>query len=337
MVKLLWLVVAIPALYGADWSAKSAADYMDARQKLWFAWPTANAGGRPCVSCHTGLVYLLSRVELRKKLGEPGPTEWELGLHNAMKSRVLVDEEKPAVQTSVETVFLSALDAMEDSKSGKLRPETEQVFAKLWDRQLKDGAGKGSWRWYSLNLDPWETEVSPFFAGSLAALAAGVAPGYVPPAENLAALKEYLSSHREGQPLQSRLLLLWASVEVPDLVSKIQREALLKEVWGKQESDGGWSVESLGGWNKHADAPAQVGSNGYMTAFTAFVLERSGVSHRDVHLKKALDWLGAHQQAEGFWEGQSLNKHFPADSMEIKFMRDAATGYASMALIDAGR
>jgi hypothetical protein len=279
----------------------------------------------------------MSRPDLRKKLGEAGPTEWEIGLDDALKGRVLAAEEKPSIQTSVETVFLSVLDAMEDAKKGKLRPETEQVFAKLWERQLKDGPLKGSWRWYSLNLDPWETEVSPFFAGSLAALAAGVAPGYVPPAENFAAVKEFLSSHREAQPLQNRLLLLWASVRVPDLVSKIQREALLKEVWSKQESDGGWTVEALGGWNKHADAPIQSGSNGYMTAFTTYVLQRAGVSHKDAHLKRALDWLQSHQDAEGFWEAQSLNKHFPTDSMEIKFMRDAATGFASMALLEAGR
>jgi hypothetical protein len=337
MVRLVPVALLVPALFGADWSAKSAADYMDSRQKLWFAWPTAKGPGGPCISCHTGLAYLMARPDLRKKLGEAGPTEWEIGLHDAMKGRVLGSAEKPAIQISVETVFLSALDAMEDSKSGKLRPETEQVLAKLWERQLKDGPLKGSWPWYSLNLDPWETEASPFFAGSLAALAAGVAPAYVPPSENFAALKEFLGSHREGQPLQNRLLLLWASMRVPDLVSKSQREALLKEVWAKQESDGGWSMASLGGWNVHPDAPLQPGSNGYATAFTAFVLERAGISHRDAHLKKALDWLSAHQDPAGFWEAQSLNKKFPADSMEIRFMRDAATGYASMALVGASR
>ena len=57
-------------LAGADWNPRLAAQYLDSRQKEWFAWPRANAGAKPCVSCHTGVTYLLARPALREALGE---------------------------------------------------------------------------------------------------------------------------------------------------------------------------------------------------------------------------------------------------------------------------
>jgi squalene-hopene/tetraprenyl-beta-curcumene cyclase len=328
MVKLLPVFLCVAA-WGADWNARGAADYFDGRQKAWFAWKTAEAPGGPCLSCHTGLTYLLARPALDRKLSE-APNSWEIGLINGAKGRVLAEAPKPSIQLSVETVFLSLVYAMEDSRHGWLRPETEQVFEKLWARQ----GPLGAWGWYSLNLDPWETQVSPFYAASLAALAVGTAPKYAAPAEKLAAMKSYLASHLEEQPLQNRLMLAWASVKMPDLMSKAQREALLKEVWDKQEKDGGWSAETLGAWNKHPDAPLHAGSDAYATAFIAFAAERAGVAHKDKRLARGLAWLESHQDASGYWDAMSLNKKFPADSMEIRFMRDAATAYASMALMD---
>ncbi len=255
-----------------------------------------------------------------------------------VKARVLADPPKPSTQLSVETVQLSLLYAFKDSRSGTLRPETEQVLSKLWARQIKEGNNKGSWNWYNLNLDPWETQVSPFYAASLAALAVGAAPHYAtqPAIQEIAAMKSFLATHEDSQPLQNRLLLLWASIKMPDLLTKTQRELLLKEVWDKQEADGGWSSESFGAWNKHPDAPSQSGSNSYATAFIAFALERAGVSPNDKRLSRSLRWLQQHQDSPGgYWDAQSLNKQFPQGSMEIQFMRDAATSFAALALLDS--
>jgi hypothetical protein len=48
----------------------------------------------------------------------------------------------------------------------------------------------------------------------------------------------------------------------------------------------------------------------------------------------ALAWLGARQDAAtGAWLSTSMNKQFPADSMMIHFMTDAATAYAALALL----
>src|SRR6059058_3854804 len=81
------LLCAVP-VFAADWNPRAAADYLDARQKEWFAWPAANANAKPCVSCHGGLTYLLARPALRRVLHEPDPTTYETGLLDSLRDRL---------------------------------------------------------------------------------------------------------------------------------------------------------------------------------------------------------------------------------------------------------
>src|SRR5215471_16514504 len=91
--SLLWLLpAAVPAL-AADWNPRLAAQYLDNRQKEWFDWPTANSNAKPCISCHTGMTYLLARPALRRALGEESPTTYETGLLASLRSRV--DKREP--------------------------------------------------------------------------------------------------------------------------------------------------------------------------------------------------------------------------------------------------
>ncbi len=62
-------VVTIP-VRGAGWNPRLAAKYLDDRQRDWFAWPQAKSPDGPCVSCHTGMPYLLARPALRRLLKE---------------------------------------------------------------------------------------------------------------------------------------------------------------------------------------------------------------------------------------------------------------------------
>ena len=56
-----------PSPRGEEAAASSAAQYLDARQQAWFEWKPAIASGRgPCLSCHTGMTYLLARPALRE-------------------------------------------------------------------------------------------------------------------------------------------------------------------------------------------------------------------------------------------------------------------------------
>ena len=96
-------------------------------------------------------------------------------------------------------------------------------------------------------------------------------------------------------------------------------------------------MDSLGPFQVHAKAPRQDGSNGYATAFVTYVLQQSEGDRKNPKLGQALGWLRSHQDPEsGYWAAESMNRQYPAGSMESGFMRDAATAFASLALLESG-
>jgi squalene-hopene/tetraprenyl-beta-curcumene cyclase len=302
---------------------------MDSRQKDWFAWPRANQNATPCVSCHTNLTYLMARPVLRKALGESEPTKYETGLLDMLKSRVASSD--PAViypkakgpiaaqEVSVEAIFAAIF-----------LPDSPEALDRMWRLQRKDG----TWDWNSVNLDPWEMPESEYFGAGIAALAVSHEKGSKF-AANRASLEKYMRDGLEHQPMHNKLMALWASSQVKDLLPKSAKAWIAGEAYRTQQPDGGWTAASLGPFRDHPDAPASEGSNAYATAFTAYVLERAGVAKSDARLERALTWLRSHQNAQtGAWEAMSMNRKYPAGSMEIQFMQDAATGYAVLALLD---
>ncbi|HYW48243.1 MAG TPA: hypothetical protein VE959_35595 [Bryobacteraceae bacterium] len=341
------LVSAIVPAVCADWSPRLAAGYLDARQKEWFAWAPAQAPGGPCVSCHTGVTYLLARPALRRALGETRPTPYETGLLDALRSRSAIRDPKAVLPAftreplasqaiGVEAVH-SALLLAADGWSGG----TRQAFDRMWSLQLRDGPAAGAWQWFSLDLDPWEMPESRFYGAALAALAAGSAPAdyrKLPEVrERIRALAEYLHREQPSQPLHNRLVLLWASTRLPDALPQAARKPIADEAWRRQQPDGGWTLESLGPWKEHPAAPpSSAGSNGYATGLVAFVLLKAGVPRSDPELGRALSWLRSHQDREsGSWTAVSMNKRYEPESMQVRFMRDAATAFASLALLEA--
>src|SRR5947209_19014387 len=86
-ISLAFLLFLIPCT-AADWNPKLAADYLDSRQKDWFAWKRAEINGGQCISCHTGVTYLMARPALRQALGEKAPTQYETGLLQSLRSRL---------------------------------------------------------------------------------------------------------------------------------------------------------------------------------------------------------------------------------------------------------
>ena len=335
----------------ADWNPKLAEQYLDSRQKDWIAWPHATASGVACVSCHTGLPYLVARPALRKALGESGPTFYEGELVASMRATVFRTDAndlfrglkgKIVDQVYGAQVVLSALVlAMDDAQRGRMSPEGEKAFDRMWSLQLHSGADKGAWQWSDFDLDPWETADAEYYGVALAALATGVAPeGYQARPEiraNLADMKVYLHDGLKTQPLHNRLFLLWASEKLHGLLTESERHAILDEVWRKQEADGGWALASLGPWKKRADAPPSSGSNSYATAVVALAVQQAGVGSAESRLARGLAWLGIHQDPHtGRWFADSMNHPHEAGSMPALFMSDAATGYATAALLAAG-
>ena len=330
-----------------DWSPRLAAQFLDSRQKAWFAWPPANKSGVSCMSCHTGFPYLLGRRALRRALGEHDPTLYEALLIDGVRATAiktdgafLFGDSKGLVadqEFGSQAVLSAFVLAMDDAPHGRLSPEGETSFERLWALQLRTGENKGAWNWSEFDLDPWETPHAIFYGAALAAVATGVAPaGYqFRPMirENVALLTAYLRSAQKAQPLHDRLTLLWAAAALRDLLPEPDRQAILGEVWAKQQADGGWSIESLGPWKTHPKAPPANGSNSYATGLVAFNLQQAGVQRSDPRLARALAWLKAHQDPQsGAWVTQSMNHPHEAGSMPALFMEDAATGYAAAAL-----
>jgi len=67
----------------------------------------------------------------------------------------------------------------------------------------------------------------------------------------------------------------------------------------------------------------------------ALALEEAGIPRENAQLKQGLAWLANHQnKTEGFWLAYSLNNneehHISPDT--VRFMNDAATAYAVLAL-----
>jgi squalene-hopene/tetraprenyl-beta-curcumene cyclase len=327
--------VATAHVLAADWNPQAAARYLDERQKQWFEWKPAASVDGPCVSCHTGMTYLLARPVLRRVLNEEQPTPYERGLLDRLRARV--GEKPPGALQDVETIFAALFLARVDDR-GAMSAGTRKAFEQLWSLQLSEGPAKGAWKWYAANLDPWEHSGSSYFGASLAMLALGSTPAdYQQRAEvreRASALETYLAA-AATRPLHDRLALLWASSSRRSAVSEATRTALIDELFSKQQIDGGWTLESLGPWTAHPDALPLAGSDAYATGFAAFALGQGGVSGSHPGMSRALAWLRSHQNPKtGAWLAVSMNKRRPAGSMEALFMQDAATAFAALALIE---
>jgi hypothetical protein len=312
----------------ADWNPALAAKYLDQRQQAWSHWAPADTPDGPCFSCHTGLTYLLARPALRRLLNEKQPTKWETSIKRKMATDAGMEPQGDTLQ-AVETIF-EALFLRDDAQISALE--------QMWSLQHRDGKLKGSWDWYDANLEPWESPSSSYFEAAMAALAVGTTPrGYQSKiTQRTQALKQYLLNGIAEKRLHDRLELLWASTAMSDLVAPSLRKSIIDEVEQKQRADGSWTLASLGPWQKHPDGTNVELPSAYATSFTAYVLLQAGIPASETHLKKALDWLRAHQNREtGAWTAPSINKHYPAGSMQQLFLQDAATGFASAALAES--
>jgi squalene-hopene/tetraprenyl-beta-curcumene cyclase len=216
-------------------------------------------------------------------------------------------------------------------------PDAPLAFDNMWAQQLKSGDAKGAWAWLQFHNSPWEGD-SQYYGATLAAIAVGMAPGnYRDTPEiqgGLRLLREYLLREEASQVLIDRIMLVWASAKIPGLLSSAQQKAIADEALAKQHADGGFTLSSfVGGWKRHDGTPLENAGDAYATGLVAYALEQMGMPRDQAQLQRALHWLTQNQdKTEGRWLAYSLNKQRDLNSDVGKFMSDAATAYAVLAL-----
>jgi squalene-hopene/tetraprenyl-beta-curcumene cyclase len=337
------------ATSSSSWSPAAAAQYLDHRETFWQSWDAAKRDHTTvCVSCHTVLPYALSRSSLRSSLGEDTPTPQEhIMLNNVLRRVTMWNEVQPfypnsktgptlatdsrATESILNVLILSTYDERKDH----LTDITRSAFDNMWALQIKSGEAAGGWNWQNFHLAPWESGESQYNGAALAAIATGRAPdNYQHSAkiqENLRLLRGFLRREYAEQPLLNKIYVLWASAKLTGLLDEKERSALVAELAAKQRPDGGWSVSDLGTWKRIDGTAEESSSDGLATGLTVLALEQSGLGHSEV--KRGRDWLMQNQNREdGKWSAWSLNKKRDPASDVGRFMSDAATGFAVLAL-----
>jgi squalene-hopene/tetraprenyl-beta-curcumene cyclase len=353
-----------PPAGGGAWSARAAASYLDYRQAWWESWPrSARDHGTVCLSCHTALSYALARPTLGVVLHDTAEAAPERKLIGDVERRVRgwaemqpyyggpgkpESEEKARQSRGTESVLNALVLAERDARANSVSEDARTAFANMWALQLTSGRDAGAWSWINFELEPWEASPSPYFGAALAAIAVGTEPGHYAASpvirSNVARLQAYLRDnldpsfmdrlHRRDNPaLFKRAMLLWASTRLPALISASEQLDIEHRLFDAQHADGGWSLSSLGKWTRYDDTPFPTASDGYATGLIAYALEQAGLDANEAHLARALSWLAQNQdRATGMWPAASLNKQRDPDSDAAKFMSDASTAFAVLAL-----
>ena len=366
---LIVIVISAPA-HGGDgmatqWNMTQAAQYLDRRGEDWFKFGSAHRGtgstATSCISCHSLLPYALARPVLRRLSKESVLTRWETIILEQTKTRVSnwdqldapefqlfydFDDAKKKQSRGTEAILNALVLAFDDQIEGRRQPcdETKKALSILWATQITEGEHKGSWEWLNFGLEPWESTGARFLGASMAAIAIGTASqnGLAGPdegsPERLESLRAYLTAHHGAQNLHNRTWLLWASARMDGLLSLREREQLIDQLVAKQQTNGGWSLGSLGDFTRGEVKVPVPTPDGYATGLVLHVLQNAGLSKESAVVSRGLTWLRSNQDPTGAWRAASVNKIRSPESTKAakahvgKFMWDAATGYAVLAL-----
>ncbi len=335
------------------WNRQAAASYLDSREVWWQSWPRAQKDhGTLCISCHTVVPYAMARPALTHDLSETAMTPAEKTMFDSVEKRVSMWSEvvpfysdanngpgKTAQAHSTEAVLNAVVLASYDARQGHLRPITRKAFDAAWALQLGSGDGAGGWLWQDFHLAPWESNQSAYPGAALLAVEVGKAPGGyadepgVRP--HVQRLVEYLRRQYSSQPLINQVYVLWASPKLPGLLTADERKALIEKLQSLQQNDGGWKLASLTEWKRLDDSAEPAESDGLATALALLAMEETGSGSQDGSVKRGVAWLERHQEKDGNWRSASPNKLRDPESNVGRFMSDAATGYAVLALENA--
>ncbi|HWB09147.1 MAG TPA: prenyltransferase/squalene oxidase repeat-containing protein [Pirellulales bacterium] len=342
---------------GLGWNPAHAGGYLDERQKEWFVFDSRGEGATrsTCLSCHTVLPYMLSRPVLRKITASAAPSEAEGKLLAQTRMRVESwdrldtppfglfyddSDQKKAESWGTEAVFNALVLAFDDRDRGRSSPSdaTRLAFSHLWATQVQTGELRGAWRWLDFSEPPWGSKDSTYFGAALAAIAVGTAPGYYTPGADadtdarVLLLRDYLRTGLDRENLHNQAWALWAGSTLDGLLTQEEREKVISRLVDKQHDDGGWSLSSLGPWARNDGTAQDTASDGYATGFVLHVLQIAGVPKTNAKVARGLDWLKTNQSPAGEWRGASVVKKRDPATHVGKFMSDAATAFAVLAL-----
>jgi squalene-hopene/tetraprenyl-beta-curcumene cyclase len=291
-------------------SVRKALDYLEQGVLAW-------NGSRKCVTCHTNGTYMVIRPSLSARVGAPNP---EMRKHFVASLEQFAQKNAEDQQANVapaQAIYMAAGLAEWDVHVTKaLSPETERALALVFSVQRESGT------WGSVDCWP-PYESSAFHLATVAAMAAGTAPGWLDKQSDekiktgIERLRTYLRTETPKQDYD-RTLLLWAAARLPGLLEPEKRQQLVEMVWKKQRADGGWSIRSFGEpeqWGRGNRAeklraePELVDppSDGHQTGLAIIVLRESGIAANDPRIQKGTQWLLANQRTSGRWWTRSLN------------------------------
>lgn len=273
---------------------------------------------RQCFTCHTNYAYLYARPLVSA----------DAPAHAAVRkfAEELVEKRWPekGPRWDAEVVATAAALAFNDAATtGNLHPLTKVALDRMWTVQRADG----SWDWLKCGWPPMENDDD--YGVALAAVAVSVAPDDYRKTDaaraGIAKIKSYLRSN-PPPTLHHEALLLWASTYGEEFLDARQREAVIAKLRQLQRDDGGWSLATLGDWQRADQTPQDTGSDGYGTGFVVYMLRRSGVEASDPAIARGVGWLKSHQRSSGRWITRSLKE----DSKH--FISHCGTAFAVMAI-----
>ncbi len=328
------------------WNAKAAASYLDGRADWWSSWPQSKRDHDTyCISCHTAVPYALGRASLRSALRETAPSASEAKLVANVESRVrqwkdvepFYKDSASAPNRSAESrgteAVLNALVLGASGDKAMLRPALDN----MWAAQIQEGEAKGAFLWIDFHNRPWEADDSPFYGAALAAIAAGSVPADLRRPDNEKLLAAYLKREFPKQSMINQTVALWASAKIDGVLSAEEKSTLVKHLAKVQNDDGSWSLIGVAGtWKRRDSTDIETTGDGYATGLVTYALLRTGTPADSQPVAKAVEWLAANQSStDGRWPSYSLNKKRDLNSDVGRFMADAATGYAVLALTAA--